>query len=129
MFVKTASAAACGDARVGLEILRKAGKKAEVIGSTRITKHEVKEAIREATELNKSGPLYKLNEHQKIIYKILEEKKKVPSGLLFKEYCKNVKNPVVDRAYRKYMEKMIELGLAKAEGKGRWKRYELIYVF
>jgi len=42
------------------------------------------------------------------------------------EYCKLVKSPVVDRAYRNYMKRMAELGLVKAEGFGRWKIYEIV---
>jgi len=37
-----------------------------------------------------------------------------------------LKNPVVDRAYRNYMKRMVELGLVKVEGVGRWKIYELV---
>jgi hypothetical protein len=52
-------------------------------------------------------------------------KRKLASGLLYNEYCTLVKSPVVDRAYRKYMERMVELGLVKAVGKGRWREFEL----
>ena len=47
------------------------------------------------------------------------KKIKMASGLLYKEYCKMVKNPVVDRTYRNYMKRMVELGLVKVEGFGR----------
>jgi Cdc6-like AAA superfamily ATPase len=70
--------------------------------------------------------LSKLNNHQKIIYEILGKKKRMSSGLLYEEYCKLVKNPVVDRAYRNYMKKMVELGLVKEGGFGRWKSYEIV---
>jgi len=50
----------------------------------------------------------------------------MPSGELYKEYCKLAKNPVVDRAYTNYMKRMVELGLVKVEGFGRWKSYEII---
>ena len=48
------------------------------------------------------------------------------SGLLYEEYCKLVKNPVVDRAYRNYMKRMVGSGLVKVEGLGRWKIYEIV---
>lgn len=126
ILIKITSVAACGDARVGLEILRKAGKKAEVMGLTKITIHEIKEAIEEASRLQKFYPLHKLNEHQKIIYGVIEKNRKMPSGLLYRKYCSLVPQPVVDRAYRKYMKRLVELGLVRAEGKGRWKRYEIV---
>jgi hypothetical protein len=58
----------------------------------------------------------------KIIYEILGRKKRMTSGELYREYCKMVKNTVVDRAYRNYMKKTVELGSVKVEGFGRWKK-------
>jgi predicted transcriptional regulator len=46
--------------------------------------------------------------------------------MLYREYCKAVANPVVDRAYRNYMKQLVELGLVKEEGEGRWKVYEIV---
>ena len=48
------------------------------------------------------------------------------SGVLYKEYCKLVSKPVVPRAYRNYMKKMVNLGLVKTKGKGRWKTYQIV---
>jgi hypothetical protein len=36
---------------------------------------------------------------------------------------KVVTTPVVDLAYRNYMDRMEELGLVKSTGSGRWKKY------
>jgi len=124
--IKIASIAAEGDARVGLEILRRACKKAEDKGLKQVTIEEIKQAIKEAKKTRTSFYIPKLNEHQRVIYEILEKKRKMPSGLLYEEYCKLVSNPVVDRAYRNYMKKMVDLGLIKAEGSGRWKNYEIV---
>lgn len=124
--MKIASVAAQGDARVGLEIVRKAGKKAEVRYLNEVTIREIKEAIIESNKFKMLFPINKLNDHQKVIYEILEKKRKISSGLLYNEYCSLIKSPVVDRAYRNYMRRMVELGLIKSEGKGRWKIYEII---
>ncbi|MEM5883059.1 MAG: AAA family ATPase, partial [Candidatus Aenigmatarchaeota archaeon] len=68
----------------------------------------------------------KLNEHQKIIYNILEEKKEMYSGDLYREYKLKVSNPVGPRGFRKYMNKIVVLGLAIAKGgKGRYRKYEI----
>lgn len=48
------------------------------------------------------------------------------SGSLYGEYKTLTQNPVVDRAYRNYMNRMVNLGLIKSEGKGRWKSYEIV---
>jgi len=123
--VKIVSVTAEGDARVGLEILRRAGKKAEDKDLKRVTIEEIKQAVIEAKRLKSSYSASKLNEHQKIIYEILGKKKRMSSGLLYREYCRLTKNPVVNRAYRNYIKRMVELGLVKVEGKGRWKIYEI----
>jgi orc1/cdc6 family replication initiation protein len=124
--IRIVSVMAEGDARVGLEILRRAGKKAEDRNLRKVTIEEIKQAAKEAKRFKASFFLSKLNEHQKIIYEILGKKKRMASGELYREYCKVVKNPVVDRAYRNYMRRMVELGLVKVEGFGRWKSYEII---
>ena len=124
--IKIASIAAEGDARVGLEILRRAGKKAEDKGLKQVTIEEIKQAIREAKKIKFSFITSRLNEHQKIILEILGKRRRMPSGTLYKEYCVITKNPVVERTYRNYMQEMVKLGLVKAEGKGRWKKYEII---
>jgi len=124
--IRIASVMAEGDARTGLEILRRAGKKASDKGLKQVTIEEVKEVAKESKRLKKSFFLSKLNEHQKVIYEILEKKRKMPSGLLYKEYRKLVERPIVSRAYRNYMKKIIGLGLVKAKGFGRWRSYEII---
>jgi Cdc6-like AAA superfamily ATPase len=124
--IKVASVAADGDARVGLEILRRACKKAEDNGLKQVTIEEIRKAISEAKKTKVSFILYKLNEHQRVIYEILEKKKKMSSGLLYEEYCKLVSEPVVDRAYRNYMKRLVDFGLVKTEGFGRWKRFEIV---
>lgn len=124
--IRIASVMADGDARVGLEILRRAGTKAENKGKNQVTIEEIKDTAKEARKFRKSPLLSRLNEHERIIYEILERKKKLPSGELYKEYRRLVTNPVVDRAHRNYMKRMVELGLVKVEGSGRWKRYGII---
>jgi len=53
-------------------------------------------------------------------------KNKTALGELYKEYHKLVKIPVINRTYRNYMKRMVDLGLVKVEGFGRWKVYEII---
>jgi orc1/cdc6 family replication initiation protein len=124
--IKIASIAAEGDARVGLEILRRAGRKAEDKGLKYVTIEEIRQAIKEAKKTKVSFFISRLNEHQKVIYEILLKRKRVPSGLLYDEYCKIVQHPVCDRAYRNYMNELVKLGILKSEGFGRWKVYEMI---
>lgn len=123
--IKLIALASAGDARVGIEILRKASKKADARYLDKIGTREVDEAISEISRLDLLQPVEKLNEHQKAILKIVEKHREIGSGQLYKEYTKQVSTPVVDRAYRKYMEKLVTLGLVIADGKGRWKNYRI----
>jgi orc1/cdc6 family replication initiation protein len=124
--LRITSMAAHGDARAALEMVRKAGKKAEVKGLTEISIKEIRDAITDTSRFMALHPLNRLNQHQKVLYEILEKKRRLPSGALYSEYTAMTPNAVVDRAYRKYMNKMVNLGLVKTEGKGRWKMYEAI---
>lgn len=48
------------------------------------------------------------------------------SGELYREYRTHISKPVVDRTYRKYMKKMTDLDLIKADGKRRGRTYEVV---
>lgn len=87
-----------------MEMLRRAGVKAEDKGLSKVTVDEVREAAREARRLKKSYLLSKLNEHQRIIYEILEKRRSMFSGQLYRLYCSRVKKPVCSGAYREYYE-------------------------
>jgi orc1/cdc6 family replication initiation protein len=115
-----------GDARIGLQTLKIAAKDAESKNLETITIEEIKSAAKCARKYRLSYLLGKLNEHQKIIYEILKKCKTMNSGELFDEYRKSVKETVVDRSYRNYMQRMEELGLVRESSSGRWKRYEIV---
>jgi Cdc6-like AAA superfamily ATPase len=114
-----------GDARIGLQIIKIAAKDAESKDLANITTDEIKSAAKCTQKYRTSYLLGKLNEHQISVYEILKKNKSMESGRLFSEYCKSVKKPVVDRAYRKHMRGMEELGLVKSDGTGRWKKYRV----
>lgn len=115
-----------GDARIGLQMIKMAARQAEGKGLAKITIEEIKNASKCVRKYAIPYLLSKLNEHQKAIYEILKRNRSMESGRLYVEYCKSVKNPVVDRAYRNHMERMEDLGLVKSQGSGRWKRYSLL---
>jgi len=124
--IRIAAMMSLGDARVLLRTLRNAGRLAEERGKKKVTIDEIKEGAKEARKLRKSRALAKLNEHQKIIYNILDEKREMFSGDLYREYKARVSNPVGPRGFRKYMNKIVALGLAVAKGgKGRYRKYEI----
>lgn len=115
-----------GDARIALQTLKHAAKEAESKGLLAITMEEILSAGKSARKYRLSYLLSKLNDHQKTVYEILKRNKTMDSGRLFEEYCKSVDQPVVDRAYRNYMERMEEMGLVASESSGRWKKFTLV---
>ena len=115
-----------GDARIGLQILRIDANEAMLKGNDIITMEEIKAASKCARKYRLSYLLGKLNEHQRIIYEILKKRKVMSSGDLFDEYCKLSKDVNTDRSYRNYMQRMVELGLVREVGSGRWKKYEIV---
>jgi len=125
--IKIASVAAEGDARIALEIVRKAAKKAEGKGLTKITIHEIREAVKETRKMRLNLVTSRLNEHQKIIFEILQARKEMDSGQLYLEYSCKMEKPLGQRAYRKNMEKLVKLGLVEAKGFGRWRRYKILW--
>lgn len=125
--IKIAAKAADGDARIGLKIIRKAGKKAQTKRLSAVTKFELEQAIAEAHRLELVQPSNDFNAHQVIICQILRKNGTMKSGPLYKEYSKAVGTPVVERTYRKYMENMVKLGIVECERKGRWKSYRIVW--
>ncbi len=85
----------------------------------------VKDAAAEATKLKKVDLLSEMNEHQKVIYDILSSALKIRSGELYRKYRTKMGVPVVDRAYRNYMRSLVQSGLVRERGKGRWKSFEI----
>src|SRR2546427_12192253 len=123
--LKLIATLAGGDARVALEIARRSALRAEQRNSLKIALGDVKVASIEANRLRLGYFLSKLNEDQRTIYEILRTSGKLDSGSLYRAYRGEVSGAVVDRAYRKYMRKMVELGLVREKGSGRWRIYEI----
>ena len=115
-----------GDARVLLLALKNAGRYAEDEGKSKVELEHILKGVLEAKRLRKSKLLEKLNDHERIIYSILEEHKKLPAAELYKLYSKKVEKPVGKRAFRYYMKHMATLGLVKSIGVKRWRVYEIV---
>ncbi|AFU60053.1 putative orc1/cdc6 family replication initiation protein [Candidatus Nitrososphaera gargensis Ga9.2] len=123
--IRAVSVMAEGDARVGLLMLKASAKNAEARSADNITLDDVKTSLKGARRLRVSY-LLKLNEHQRVLYDIMKKRIRITSADLYKEYRRSTPKPLVDRAYRRHMQRMIQLGLVKEEGSGRWKRYEAV---
>ncbi len=67
-----------------------------------------------------------LNSDEKLLLKIMEESKVLPSNELFHLYRTQAKYPKSERSFRVYMKNLCELGLVKSEGDNRGRIYEFI---
>ena len=115
-----------GNARCAIQILGIAAAKADELNKDKISIDEIRYAAKCTVQHCRSFLLNKLNTHQKLLYEILKHDKCIPSGKLYREYQKNMRENVTDRCYRKYMKGLVKLELAREISSGRWKRFEII---
>ncbi len=126
VFIRIAAVGADGDARVGIEILRKAALSSEADGLPKIAKEHLIRAQKDARSLKAEQILAILTEHHKILYSIIREKGKISSPELFEAYKKTAAKPISGRTYRAYMEKLVTLRLVSASGDVRWREYSTL---
>ncbi len=104
-----------GDARIAIESLLKAGRLAVKENSSTVTVLHLKNAFEsiESRVVQKSFP--SLDEHEKILLKILSEKKSIKSGELLKEYLTKAKNPLTERSFRTKLANLENLNLIESK--------------
>lgn len=123
--LRIAAVQANGDARVGLEILRKAALFAEDEGLKEVGKEHVVRAHKDAVSVKTRQIIESLGEHQKMLFSIVHEKGVVKSAEVWAAFCERTAGEVSERAYRNYMEKLVGLKLVKASGDVRWREYSV----
>ncbi|MBM3303721.1 MAG: AAA family ATPase [Candidatus Aenigmarchaeota archaeon] len=109
---------ASGDARAAIAALRAAAEKAEAAGAGKVTADMLSEPS------GRKDRQAELNRFQ--IAAVTQLKKgPLPSGELLELITKMTGEPVAERTFRKYMEELVRLGMVRAEGEGRWRRYSV----
>lgn len=116
---------AAGDARVAIGILRSAAHIAEREGHDEITTEVIKAAVPEARDEVDERTIQKLNEHQRILYEIIQDREEIDPKPLYETYRERIDDPVTDRTIRKYLTKMDQYDLIDAVGEGRGRVYRL----
>lgn len=114
-----------GDARIAINALRIAAEEAEDRDLEEITGEVISEALPEAEKQNKSKSIEKLNNHQEVLYEIINEEEKISPGDLYDKYREEVDEPKVERTLRKYLNKMDHYNVIESEGEGRWRKYRV----
>ncbi len=114
-----------GDARVAIATLRNAAVYAEARNKSTITREEILQAVKDARKLKIEQILSTLNPEQILLYRIIESYGEVNSSELYSLYKQRSRNPVSERSYRNYMEKLVSLKLVISEGDVRWRKYRI----
>ncbi len=119
-----------GDARVAIDILRIVAESAENQDLEKIPDKLIESSLPQAQVARKDENLTRLNPYQRAIVDILTRNGRTDSGTLFRELQgiarKQKLEPIVDRTFRKYMDKMLRYKMVESEGSGRWRTYRLI---
>ncbi len=123
--IKVAANAAGGDARVGLEIIRRAAKLAEARNAEKIEREDIVHALKAAKRMKLDNMLADIGEDSRILYKIVEERGSAASGEIFAEYKNRMPDAASERSFRYYMEELVKARFIEANGDVRWRKYSL----
>ncbi len=113
------------DARIAISILRSAARTAKNKNKEKITRDIINKAIPQGKQTIRQKNLDKLNQHQKILYEIIEEKQPIHSSNLYEEYKKRANNTRQKRTLRKYLNKMKHYNIIDTKGQNRWRKYAI----
>ena len=115
-----------GDARIAIQMLRKSAENAELEGKRKIRENHVENAWNSFKKQRLSYLLSKLNRDQKILYDIIKQTPGIESAEIYRKYEEIARKlrirPIAPRTIRKYLLKLIELGLIKSEASTGRKR-------
>ncbi len=118
--------AAVGDARVGIESLRVAARRAKHEGLEKITDEIIRNAVPEAESEIKQRNVDILTEHQKVVYEVITEHGEITPSDLYESYRERVDDPKSNRMVRNYLKKMENYNLVRAEGHNRGRKYHSV---
>ncbi len=125
--LKLAARLSGGDARIALETVRRAALMAEDEEREAFNVEDVKKAYTGGTKnFRKTEALKRLNEHEKAIYLVLDEKGELSTKKLWEEYNKRIKDPASQRSYRNYCGHLVRLGLVDASGNLTGRKYKMV---
>lgn len=102
-----------GDVRIGLQCLMKAGRIAEQDNAGKLKVDHIRKVLKEVGKAKPEILKEKVIDHEKRILEILNDGNKWQSGNLYKKYCETCENPVSDRAFRDFVNHLVEINLIK----------------
>jgi Cdc6-like AAA superfamily ATPase len=124
-YIERIAAAADGDARLGICILREAVHHAGESFGIGLNEEHLQAGVESAhRELHQSN-LERLTDHQRTLYDLLLEKGPLSPGALRERYADLVEEPRSRRTVVTYLQKMERYGLVQSEGSTRDKTYRV----
>ena len=106
-----------GDARIAIQMLRKSAENAELGGRRKISEKDVEKAWESFRKQRQSYLLSKLNRDQNILYEIIEQNPGIESSEIYRKYEEKARKlgikPIAPRTLRKYLRRLVEIGLIK----------------
>ena len=118
--------AAGSDARVAITTLRIAARHADQGNDDRISTDVIERALPEARQALRQKNIDALTPHQRAVYNVIEEHRKIAPGALYAEYKQRVEDPKADRTIRNYLSKLESYNLIAAEGSTRDRVYRCV---
>ncbi|MBI4173417.1 MAG: orc1/cdc6 family replication initiation protein [Candidatus Aenigmarchaeota archaeon] len=121
------AAAAGGDARAAIDILRIAAEEAEKKDMEKLSDAAIEKALPKFRAQQETDKLQVLNDHQKLLLEIIKKQGKTNPDNLYVEFSKRTKDSglreINERTIRKNLERLAFYKLIAAEGEGRWRTY------
>lgn len=108
--------AAAGDARVGIEGLRVAARRATQQGHETVTNEVIQGAVSEAKAEIRQRNVEKLTADQRILYEIITESDEIEPGELYEAYQARADNPKTNRSVRNHLQKLEQYNLIRSDG-------------
>jgi len=118
--------AAAGDARVGIEVLRVAARRATHEGLDTILNDVIRGAVSEAKAEIRQRNVENLTADQHILYEIITEHEEIGPSDLYEAYRDRAENPKSDRMVRNCLQKMERYNLVQAKGRNRGRTYHSV---
>lgn len=115
-----------GDARVAISVLRNAARDAQVDNLQSITDEIIEDAVPEAKKEIQQKNIEKLNQHQNVLFDIIDQLEPVSPGDLYESYEEKVEEPKTRRTLRNYLNKMEHYNLIQVQGNTRSREFRTI---
>jgi len=126
--LETIADASSGDSRIAISVLRIASEEADKSDTGKISDDHINNALPTAKQQKKEKTIDSLNDHQKILYRVIRNGEIQPGDLYikYKQECdRKSLEPIKDRTVRKYLEKMVQYNLILAKGETKWRVYTI----